>query len=107
MIHLTSSLNVSAKPISAHCTVSTTAPQASTLHEFMENGERETLTVLVSISPWQLKAGNGCVNAERFAAGFDSCLLVGMRTRIAFNPFMALSTTSFSPFFIFWKPKEA
>ena len=28
--------NVSAEPISAHCTVSTTAPQASTLHEFME-----------------------------------------------------------------------
>ena len=39
MIYLTSSLNVSAKPISAHCTVSTTAPQASTLHEFMEKGK--------------------------------------------------------------------
>ena len=31
--------NVSAKPISAHCSVSTTAPQASTLHEFMEKGK--------------------------------------------------------------------
>ena len=33
--------NVSAKLISAHCTctVSTTAPQASTLHEFMEKGK--------------------------------------------------------------------
>ena len=31
--------NVSGKPISAHCTVSTTAPQAKTLHEFMEKGK--------------------------------------------------------------------
>ena len=34
--------NVSAKPISAHCIVSTTAPQASTLHEFMEKGKGNT-----------------------------------------------------------------
>ena len=47
--------NVSAKPIRAHCTVSTTALQASTLHEFMEKRERATLTVFVRISPWQLK----------------------------------------------------
>ena len=42
--------------IGAHCTVGTTAPPASTLHEFMEKGKWATLTVLVSISPWQLKA---------------------------------------------------
>ena len=67
MIHLTNSLNVSAKPISAHCTVSTTAPQASALHEFMEKRERATLTVLVSISPWQLKADlNFFCNIDKF-----------------------------------------
>ena len=31
--------NVSTKPSSAHCTVSTTEPQASTLHEFMVKGK--------------------------------------------------------------------
>ena len=31
--------NVLAKPISAHCTVSTKAPQAGTLHELMEKGK--------------------------------------------------------------------
>ena len=48
--------NVSAKPISAHCTVSTTAPQAS-IYTTRVHGKREraTLTLLVSISPWQLK----------------------------------------------------
>ena len=38
-LQATSFQNVSAKPISAHCTVSTTAPQASTLREFMDEGK--------------------------------------------------------------------
>ena len=31
--------NVSAKPVSAHCTVSATTPQAGTLHKFMDKGK--------------------------------------------------------------------